>query len=188
MNSRVNARVRKVLLIIVVGCGLAFSGGAAAIDTTTFNFAAVGTSFSAFLPPDSPLVGQEIIAARIYLDVDAESGAANFFTDIAFPIDPFAGNENALVLSGADFGWSGAGTFHFFEQTTGFNGIFVATRWGAETPGEDFSGTILAGSRIEFDYAPQAVPEPGTVLFLAIGAVAMLARRKRWIGRSPGTP
>jgi hypothetical protein len=122
--------------------------------TATFNFAQVGSSFSAFLPPDDPLIGKEITAARIYLDVESFPGsdAANFFTDISFPIEPFAGNTNAIVLFGSDLGWSGSGTFHYFEETTRFNGVFVTARYGGETPGENFDGLILDTSRIEFDY------------------------------------
>lgn len=54
-------------------------------------FAALGSSFSAALPADSPLNGKEIVSARIYLDLESfpASDAANFFTDISFPIEPF---------------------------------------------------------------------------------------------------
>jgi hypothetical protein len=123
-------------------------------ETATFNFAQVGSSFSAFLPSDDPLVGKEVVSARIYLDVESFPGsdAANFFTDISFPIEPFPGNENAIVLVGSDLGWSGSGTFHYFEETTRFNGVFVSARYGGETPGEDFDGLLLDTSRIEFDY------------------------------------
>jgi hypothetical protein len=123
-------------------------------ETATFNFAQVGSSFSAFLPADDPLIGKEVISARIYLDVESFPGsdAANFFTDLSFPIEPFSGNENAIVLTGSDLGWSGSGIFHYFEETTRFNGTFVSARYGGETPGEDFDGQLLDTSRIEFDY------------------------------------
>ncbi len=123
-------------------------------ETATFTFAPVGSSISAFLPSDSPLIGKEIISARIYLDVESFPGsdAANFFTDMSFPIEPFPGNTNAIVLVGSDLGWSGSGTFHYFEETTGFNGVFISTRYGGETPGENFDGVLLDTSRIEFDY------------------------------------
>jgi Dockerin type I domain len=122
--------------------------------TATFTFAQVGSSFSAFLPSDSPLIGKQIISARIYLDVESFEGsdAANFFTDISFPIVPDPGNTNALVLVGSDLGWSGSGIFHYFEETTGLNGVFVSARYGGETPGENFDGLLLDTSRIEFDY------------------------------------
>ena len=126
----------------------------ASAETATFNFAQVGSSYSAFLSGDDPLVGKEIVSARIYLDVESFAGsdAANFYTDNSFPIEPDAGNTNAIVLVGSDLGWSGSGTFHYFEETTRFNGTFVAARYGGETTGENFDGTVLDTSRIEFDY------------------------------------
>ena len=142
--------------LFTISCIAGFLGIAASVtaETATFTFAPVGSSFSAFLPSDSPLIGKEIVSARIYLDVDSFEGsdAANFFTDISFPIAPDPGNTNALVLVGSDLGWSGSGTFHYFEETTGFNGVFVSARYGGETPGENFDGVLLDTSRIEFDY------------------------------------
>jgi hypothetical protein len=161
-------------------CVIGFTATATA-ETVTFNFAQVGGSFSAFLPADSPLIGQEIISARIYLDVQSFKGsdAANFFTDLSFPISPFPGSENAIVLFGEDLGWTGAGTFHFFEETTMFNGTFVAARYGGETPGKDFDGNILKGSRVEFD----VVPEPGAASLLLLGGAALIGLRARFLGR-----
>lgn len=129
-------------------------GASAPAETATFTFAPVGSSFSAFLPSDSPLIGKQIVSARIYLDVESFEGsdAANFFTDISFPIIPDPGNTNALVLVGSDLGWSGSGIFNYFEETTSLNGVFVSARYGGETPGENFDGILLATSRIEFDY------------------------------------
>jgi len=142
--------------LFAMSCIAGFFGIVASVgaETATFTFAPVGSSFSAFLPGDSPLIGKEIVSARIYLDVESFAGsdAANFFTDISFPIAPDPGNTNALVLVGSDLGWSGSGTFHYFEETTGFNGVFVSARYGGETPGENFDGVLLDTSRIEFDY------------------------------------
>jgi hypothetical protein len=159
-------------------CVLGFTTARA--DTVTFNFAQVGSSFSAFLPGDSPLIGLEIVSARIYLDVQSFEGsdAANFFTDLSLPILPFKGNESAIVIFGDDLGWSGSGVFHFFEETTMFNGTFVPGRYGGETPGKDFDGTILKGSRVEIDF----VPEPGAVSLILVGGVDLVglkARRRR---------
>lgn len=140
-----------------------------------FNFAAVGNSYSAFLGSDDPLVGKEIVAARIYLTVESFDGsdAANFWTDITLPIQPLDGNTNFLYLAGADLGWSGSGTFHYFLETTELNGHFVPARWGAETPGFDFNGVIVDGSRVEIEY----VPAPATLAPLACALLALRRRR-----------
>ncbi len=145
--------IRNILAIGGAWALLAFSFGAHA-GTATFNFAPVGSSYLAALLADDPLVGKEIVSARIYLDVESFPGsdAANFYTDIAFPIEPFPGNVTGLVLIGADLGWSGEGIFHYFEETTRFNGVFAPYRYGGETPGENFEGVLLNTSRIEFDY------------------------------------
>jgi len=172
--------------VFLSGCvaGFVIFSAPARADTVTFNFAQVGTSFSAFLPPDSPLIGREVISARIYLNVESFSGsdADNFFTDLSFPISPFPGNENVLALIGSDLGWSGSGEFDFFQETTLFNGIFVSARFAGETPGENFDGTILEGSWVEFDFA--SVPDNGGISMaacagVALAAFAYLVRRSR---------
>ncbi|HEY3662870.1 MAG TPA: dockerin type I domain-containing protein [Chthoniobacterales bacterium] len=145
--------VRRFLVLSAVVGTLGYASTTKA-DRATFTFAPVGSSFSAALLGGDPLIGKEIVSARIYLDVESFAGsdAANFFTDTSFPIEPFPGNTNAVVLAGADLGWSGEGTFHYFEETARFNGVFAAYRYGGETPGENFDGVILGTSRIEFDY------------------------------------
>lgn len=155
---------------------LTLLAGAAHADTITFNFAQVGNSFSAFTSSDDPIVGKEITSARIYLDVESFAGsdAANFWTDITLPIDPFDGNTNFIGLLGGDLGWSGSGTFHYFLETTALNGHFVGARWGGETPGLDFDGIILDGSRIEIEY----IPAPATLAPLAAGLCAFRRRRR----------
>ncbi|HZW08285.1 MAG TPA: PEP-CTERM sorting domain-containing protein [Phycisphaerales bacterium] len=163
----------------VLPCAVAVAASAAApamADTAEFHFAQVGNSFSAFLSGDDPLVGKEITSARIYLTVESFAGsdAANFWTDIILPIEPFDGNTNALYLSGADLGWSGSGTFTYEVETTMLNGHFIATRWGGETPGFDFEGVIVDGSRIEIDY----VPAPASIGALGIGGLLALRRRR----------
>ncbi len=155
--QKLNLNGKALRHLIALSCALVCLVGFSPIAkaaTATFHFAQVGSSFSAALLGDDPLIGKEVISARIYLDVESFPGsdAANFFTDISFPIEPFPGNTNALVLLGVDLGWSGSGTFHYFEETTRFNGVFGAFRYGGETPGENFDGVILDTSRIEFDY------------------------------------
>ncbi len=182
-NLRLGKTLRQLLCASCVVYVLGFPATTIA-DTVTFDFSPVGNSFLAFLPPDSPLIGREVISARIYLNVEsfASSDAANFFTDISFPIDPSPGHENALAIFGGDLGWSGSGVFHFFEETTLFNGIFVSTRYGGETPGENLDGKLLEGSRIEF----QIVPESGGVFLLAIGGVAAIGLRGWFRGDERG--
>ncbi len=170
------------------------ASSAARANTITFNFAPVGTAFSAFLGQDSPLVGQEIVSARIYLNVESFPGsdAANFFTDISFPISPFPGNQNALSLLGSDLGWSGSGDFHFFEETTIFNGIFVPARYAGETPGENFDGRLLAGSRIEFQVASE-VPEASGFSIILLAAAGLTSfgfyyRKKEYLALTEVRP
>ncbi len=144
-------------------------------DIVEFHFAPVGNSFSAFMSGDDPLVGKEVVSARIYLTVESFAGsdAANFWTDITLPIEPFDGNTNSLYLAGSDLGWSGSGTFTYFLDTTMLNGHFVPARWGGETPGLDFDGEILDGSRIEIEY----IPAPATLVTLLAAMVAPRRRR-----------
>ena len=166
---------RACTIFLVLGLACIAAIPALGVQTATFNFAQVGTSFSAFLPPDSPLIGREVISARIYLNFESSPGsdAANFSTDLSFPISPFPGNENVLVLLGNDLGWSGSGTFDFFQETTLFNGIFVSARFAGETPGENFDGRILEGSRVEFDLA--SVPDNGGTSMAVCAGVALVA-------------
>ena len=141
----------KRILWLAVTCRL-LSPAIATADTVTFYFAPLGNAYSAAMFADDPLVGKQITAARVYLEVESFAGsdAANFFTDIVLPIDPFPGNSSVLVLAGSNLNWSGAGLFSHLEQTTRFNGTFVARRYGAETPGEDFLG-VMSDGRIELD-------------------------------------
>lgn len=153
----------------------ALAAAPALAGVVEFQFASVGNSFSAFMSGDDPLVGKEIVSSRIFLTVESFAGsdAANFWTDLTLPIEPFDGNTNFVYLSGADLGWSGSGTFSYSLETTGLNGHFVAARWGGETPGFDFDGVILDGSRIEIEYIPAAA----TLAPLAASLCALRRRR-----------
>lgn len=118
-------------------------------DTIEFSWARYGQSYSAFYGSANPAIGRTVISTHVLLMVRVDSGdAASFFTDIAFPIDPAAGNDNFLVVHGSDAGWSGVGTFILDYTTERFNGTVRVARFGAETPGEGWVGEILAGSSI----------------------------------------
>lgn len=124
-------------------------------EKAKFNFANACNSYSAFLPPDSPLVGKEIVSTTIRLNVNVDEGSdgKNFLTNIGFPIEPLPDGTNAFSLTGESQGWSGAGGFLYTKVTKRFNGKFISVRFGAETP--CFGGQINSDlSWIEFEYLP----------------------------------
>lgn len=185
-DNRIRAGVRAVqtampttkfrLSALTGACAILIAAGSASAEVVTFNFARVGQSLSYFWGADNENIGKQIVKARIFLSIDSFPGsdAANFFTDHSFPIEPEAGGTNAIVIWGSDFGWSGSGKFEVAFETTAFNGVFVPARFGAETPGFDFDGEILDGSRIEFE----VVPAPASLGLAALG-LAAAARRRR---------
>ena len=142
-------RVNSIPILAVV---LALSTVAGTDGTATFDFAQVGQAYSAAIFEDDPIVGKEVVSARIILEVLAFPGsdAVDFTTDLLLPIDPFEGCTNVLLLNGADMGWSGEGVFSYTEETDRFNGVFVARKYGAETYG--IQGRILQSSRVELRY------------------------------------
>jgi hypothetical protein len=133
------------------------------VETTTFNFAQVGMSYLAFLSGSDPRVGAEVIGGRIYLYVESLPGsdAANFSTNILLPIEVAPDEAFPIVLDGVDLGWSGSGQFEYVTEIPELHGFFISMRFGAETPGFDFNGSVLKGSRIEIDYIPLPTFEPG---------------------------
>jgi len=166
--------VRTLALMACVSLS-ALAADQARADVQTSMFARVGISYSAFFGADNPFVGQEVMLTRIFLEVEVAPGAnaADFSTDISFPLMPFDGNENALVLTGDALGWTGSGRFSYMIETTDFNGIFVAARYGAETL--PMNATILDGSRIEM----VTVPAPASAALLGMTGVIALRRRRR---------
>ncbi len=148
------------------------------VQTKVFNFANVGQSYSAAIFANDPIVGQQVIGARIYLDISSPPGsdAAFFKTDLALPLIPDPGKTNVVVLSGTSLGWSGEGTFSYFEETDNIQGVFISTGFGGSSSGEGgFFGQILPGSRVEVDYV---IPAPGAASLLA-GASLIALRRRR---------
>src|SRR5689334_5896223 len=126
---------------VIAAAALSACGAAHAQDTLTLNFARVGQSYSAFIGSGNPAVGRRIISAHILLT-----------------IDPDAGNDAAIVFTGEGLGWSGLGTFQHDVVTEAYNGTVIARRYGAETPGEGFDGSILEGSMIELQLEPAGCP------------------------------
>lgn len=148
------------------------------IATETFDLAPLGLSILSALEEDDPLVGKEVVSARFYIDFEAFPGAdaANLITDYLLPIEPLPGGTSFFLFTGADHGWSGSGTFSYFEETDRFNGTFVSGFYASETTGlGPFEGGWLDNARIEIDYV---VPEPTTVVLLLGGAGLVVARRR----------
>lgn len=142
---------------IIAGAAFAASAGSAlATDITTFNFAPYGNSYLAAIFGDDPRVGRQVLSARITLDIVVPEGldAAEFLTDIGLPIDVPPTGTNFVVITGVDQGWTGAGQFHYFLESTDYAGTIIATRFGAETPPFGAGVQILETSRIELVLAP----------------------------------
>ena len=139
-------------IVAVTAAAMTVAAMAWTDGTADFDFAQMGQAFSAALFEDDPLVGKQIVAARIVLDVTVYpcEDAADFVTDLLLPIEPDEGGTNVLVLTGADMGWSGDGAFLYEEDTDIFNGVFVARRYGGETYG--VQGEVHIGSTIEVTY------------------------------------
>jgi hypothetical protein len=153
----------------------ALAAGAAQGATKTFTFAEVGTTYTGFFFPDDPFNGQHVVMTRVYLTLIVPDGSdAGFFnTDISFPLIPDEGAINVLALSGEGLGWSGAGKFTTYIETTDFNGTFYSTLFGAAT--SPLEGAVISeDSRIEMD----AVPGPGTASLIGL-ALATASRRRR---------
>jgi hypothetical protein len=138
-------------LLVVATC----AAPALAQDTLELSFARVGQSYSAFIGSDNPAVGRRVVATRVFLRLSVTAGdAANFTTDLLIPIQPDEGATSILFESGQARGWSGTGTFEIDETTDRYNGVVIARRFGAATPGEGYSGQILEGSVIELQLEP----------------------------------
>ena len=168
MRSVCSARLAAML-----AAGVMIPTAAATADIQSFIFADVGTTYTGFLFPGNPIVGQEVVLTRIFLEVDVAPGAdaADFDTDLSFPITPLPGNRNALSINGAELGWSGSGRFTYVHETTEYNGVFISTIYGAATAPMD--AVILKESRVEM----MTIPSPAGVAVLGVGA--MLLRRRR---------
>jgi hypothetical protein len=124
-------------------------------DVLQLSFANVGQSYSAFIGSDNPAVGRRVISTRILLRLSVTAGnAANFETDLLLPVAADPGGTAVVFESGADRGWSGTGEFVIDEVVTTHNGVVIARRFGAETPGAGYAGQILDGSMVELRLEP----------------------------------
>ena len=161
------------LVAAILMSGVMFPAAAASADIQSFIFAEVGTTYTGFLFPGNPIVGQEVVLTRIFLDVEVFPGsdAADFDTDLSLPNTPFPGNRNALSITGAELGWSGSGRFTYIHETTDYNGVFISTIYGAATSPLD--AVISKDSRVEM----VTVPAPPGAAILAAGAVLLRRRR-----------
>lgn len=146
------------------------------VQTIEWIFADPGTTFTGFIFPGDPRIGARVVSTRIFFDVLVYDGfdAADLDVDWTFPISPDPGNTPILGISGAAQGWSGAGTFHYFEETERFNGAIIQTLYGAATMGVD--GELLKGARIEMDIVP--VPGPAAATALGLAGIAVARRRR----------
>jgi hypothetical protein len=157
-----------------------------------------------FVPP----VPARVVNTRFDLTFETETPAGSFdAADIGLilqpPIDdPLAPDDRVLTLfrTGADFGWSGTGTFTFTGQTDALNGPLLPAPPGAGallyglvlfhadrlTDPNDLSplGGRFVDSFIEVDYV--VVPEPtAAALCWLIAPLAGLFSRQ-WVRHSCG--
>lgn len=168
---------RPIRTLLAAGALGSAAAAACAEDTTRFIFADVGTTHTGFVFPGDPRIGREVILTRIHLVLEVFPGAdaADFDTDVTFPIDPAQGSTPVLALTGEGLNWSGAGTFIHDDQTTMFNGTFIQTLFGAATSPMD--AVIHKESYIEMVFAP--IPAPGTAAGLMALAGGLALRRRR---------
>jgi len=144
---------------------------------TMFGVALDGRMF-----PGDPLIGLEVVEVRITWDVVVDPGAdaADIDAYVSLPIDTNTAAWAMFDLDGPALGWSGSGTFHYYEATDKLNGVFgpenVGFGWTALFDPFD-AADVLPSSKIEIDYI--AAPEPASAALLAISGLALLRRRRR---------
>lgn len=164
----------------VLSITLAAAAAHADIRTITYEFPenpGVSLLFGYF-GSDHPVEGM-IVETRVFLEFDPDPGidAAHFFSGFSVPVIALPGGETELVILGADIGWSGDDVQRFTLVTSLHNGEIRPGRFGWEIRSDDdmapLRGTILPGSRIEFD----VVPAPASLAALGAGLLAVRRRR-----------
>lgn len=133
---------------------LALASTTIAQDTHRFNLAPIGLAYTAVLFDGTPIVGRDVVSARIEIHVNINPGhdAADFWTDIGLPIRTPSGEFHYFTFGGNDAQWSGEGEFHYSATTTALNGTISPTYFGAETFG--VQGFYTQSSFIEVTFAP----------------------------------
>lgn len=152
------------------------------IITKTFPIADFNDPYIGFIPVGDPIIGREVVAASVFLNVAAHPGsdARYFQTEVYFPIEAASGMSNVLRLSGEDMGWHGAGNFTYTATFPSVRGIATSGLFGGSSYAIDgfVIASVLPSSRVELDFA--VVPAPGAVGVLALGT--LIATRRRRVG------
>ena len=126
--------------------------------------------------PDGTAQGDTILRQLIANSTDHDLDASFFadnFTDPTF----LAGNVYIRVFDvGSAVGSTPAGTWYFTGPS-----IATADKTVSDTPQQADDGILGGGTGRNGRYVlnTQVVPEPGTLAFLGLGAVAMVVRRMR---------
>jgi hypothetical protein len=149
---------------------------AAEIITVRYDFpstASISLDWFYFGADHGPVTGW-ITSTSVVIENYTTTGAqdaANFSMSFAVPV--LDADDTAVVLNGADLGWSGSGSFSHSFTSPDFNGEIRPGRFGAEFQG---GGTFAGQAYIEFTV--DTVPAPG-VLALFGGAGLLVGRRRR---------
>ncbi len=163
-------------VLVCAGSALAgFNPNNPNIRTNRYFFANVGTTYSAIVLPNDEIIGSPVVRVDVSpnLEVAPGSDASNFFTNLILPIIPAPGNFGGFGTDGPAQGWSGSGTFNFFESTDRYNGVGRTGGFGAETGG--VQGALLPDTNIDVFYV---VPAPGGAAILAMGGLSLTRRRR----------
>lgn len=195
------AGARRISLLTAVMLGPAIAPYiASAQDARTERYDLLGLDLSILgneivLDYFFPAVPAEIVETRFELtfevdDAGAPFDAAKIGLILQPPIDdPNDPDDRVLTLfrTGADFGWSGGGTFTFSGATDELNGpildfppgtfamLYGVTLFHADRLSDPNDVSPLGGrfvdSVIEVDYV--VVPEPSTAILAILGAIAL---------------